>query len=154
MKKLLRFTIAISATAMMGWLAGCSTTGTTSSASASSQKETLLRQAGFISKTVTTPKQEQQVAQLSPGVVSAVKYKGKLLYAYPTGTRDQVLVGRQAEYDAYKKALQAQAAQAQQSQTQQDSHGAYLTGETVGPHRITVEEFDGFGPMDFGPEGH
>ena len=151
MKKLRTFAIVVSAVAIAGWLVGCSTTASNSSAIASSQKEMLLKQAGFIPKTVTTPKQQQQVAQLTPGVVSAVKYKGKLLYAYPTGQKDQVFVGRQANYDAYKKSLVAQAAQAQQGQGQ-DSHGAYLSYETAGPHRIAVEEFDGFGPIDFGPE--
>ena len=84
MKRLLSFATAIIATAML-WFTGCSTTASNGSEIGASQKEMALRQAGFIPKTVTTPQQEQQVAKLPPGVVSAVKYKGKLLYAYPTG---------------------------------------------------------------------
>jgi len=63
--------------------------------------------AGFISKTVTTTKQQQRVSQLPPNVVSAVKYQGKLYYVYPTAKKDQILVGKQAQYDAYKQALKA-----------------------------------------------
>jgi hypothetical protein len=153
MKKLLTFTNVIGAAAMMWGLAGCATTNST--AITASQKEMMLSQAGFITKTVTTPKQQQQAEKLTVGVVSAVKYKGNLLYVYPTAKKDQIFVGKQAQYDSYKKMLQAQVAKAQasaaqQSQAQQDT-GAYLTGETAGPNRITVEEFDGFGPIQDNP---
>lgn len=157
MKKLLTFTKVVGIVAIVYGLMGCTTT-TSNSAANASQKEMMLSQAGFVPKTVTTPKQQQQVEKLSVGTVSAVKYKGKLYYVYPTEKKDQVFVGKQAQYDSYKKMLaaqqaKAQAGAAQQSQAQQSSDGAYLTGETVGPNRITVEEFDGFGPLDFGPEG-
>jgi hypothetical protein len=115
----------------------------------------MLSKAGFITKTVTTPKQQQQVAKLSVGVVSAVKYKGKLLYVYPTTTKNQIFVGKQAHYDAYKKMLAVQATKAKTSTTPQtqapDDNGAYLTGETAGPDRIIVQEFDGFGPIQDNP---
>jgi len=148
-KKVLTFTSVIGAVAMVSWLTGCATTAGNSAAISASQKEMMLSQAGFVTKTVTTPKQQQQVEKLSVGVVSAVKYKGKLLYVYPTTTKDQIFVGKQAQYDSYKKALQAQAAQ--QSQTQSATGGVYLTGETAGPNRIAVEEFDGFGPIQDNP---
>jgi hypothetical protein len=153
MKKLLMLTNVIGAAAMVWGLGACATTNTT--AVNTSQKETMLAQAGFISKTVTTPKQKQQVEKLTVGAVSAVKYKGKLLYVYPTTTKDQVYVGKQAHYDAYKKALAAQAAKAQtsappNSRTSADN-GAYLTGETAGPNHIIVQEFDGFGPIQDNP---
>lgn len=146
MKKTLEFANLIGIVAIACWLTGCSTT-TSSSSGSTAQKETLLRQSGFKAKTVTTPKQQQQVAQLTPGVVSAVKYKGKLYYAFPTG-KNEVLVGRQGEYNAYKKALQAQAAATQQTQ----NSDIIRSGETAGPNRVLVQEFDGFGPMEFGPE--
>jgi hypothetical protein len=149
MKKLFRFTSAIGAAVMVWGLAACSTTANTTAIN-TSQKEMMLAQAGFISKTVTTPKQKEQVEKLTVGVVSAVKYKGKLLYVYPTTTKDQIFVGKQAHYDAYKKALAAQAAKASTAQTSADN-GAYLTGETAGPHRIIVQEFDGFGPIQDNP---
>ena len=76
------------------------------STAASPQKERLLTQAGFVVKTATTPKQQQQLAALPGNRVSAVKYKGKLYYAYPAGSGNQVYVGRQAQYNTYKQLLQ------------------------------------------------
>lgn len=140
--------------ALIGAVAGCATTATTSSTV--SQKETLLAQSGFKTKTVTTPKQQQLVGQLAENKVSAVKYKGKLYYVYPTGKKDQIYVGRQAQYDAYKNALQAwkaqhasQQASAKASQEQQMLNGDPVwVGETAGPAHIRVQVFDGFGPLD------
>lgn len=133
-------------------LAGCTTTTSNSAAINASQKEMMLSQAGFITKTVTTPKQQQQVEKLPVRVVSAVKYKGTLFYVYPTEKKDQIFVGKQPQYDKYKKMLTAQATKAQQApaaqQTQSQDSGAYLTGETAGPNRITVQEFDGFDIKD------
>jgi hypothetical protein len=153
MKKLLTFTNVIGAVAMIWGLQGCSTTGNTTAIN-SSQKEMMLSQAGFVTKTVTTPKQQQQVEKLPVGAVSAVKYKGNLLYVYPTEKKDQIFVGKQTHYDAYKKMLQAKA---QTSAAQQGSgqgraaDGAYLNVETAGPYDIKVQEFDGFGPMQDNP---
>ena len=41
--------------------------------------------------------------------VSAVKYKGKLYYVFPTATKDKIYVGRQKQFDSYKNALAASA---------------------------------------------
>ncbi len=151
MKKLLTHINVAGAAALVWGLAACATTANTT-AIKTSQKEMMLAQAGFVSKTVTTPKQKQQVEKLTVGAVSAVKYKGKLLYVYPTEKKDQILVGKQAHYDAYKKMLaaKASAAPASTAQTSADN-GAYLTGETAGPNRIIVQEFDGFGPIQDNP---
>jgi len=116
----------------------------------------LLTQAGFGPKAVTTPKQQQQVSQLPPNVVSAVKYQGKLYYVYPTGKKDQIYVGKQAQYDAYKQALKAkilsQKAQQANYNAQQQEQMLYgdpaWSGETAGPHHIQVQVFQGFGPME------
>src|SRR5207248_5179878 len=124
------------------FMVACSTTGGTS-ATASAQKEQLLTQAGFVVKTASTPKQQQQLAALPPNHVSAVKYKGKLYYAYPGGSGNQVYVGRQKQYNAYKQLLRAQMAQASSVPTTQPT----FTEETAGPNHILVQEFDGFGPL-------
>lgn len=154
MKKLFRITNIIGVLAMVWGLAGCATAANNAAITAS-QKEMMLAKAGFISKTVTTPKQQQQVEKLPVGVVSAVKCKGNLLYVYPTAKKDQIFAGKQAQYHSYKKMLAAQAAKAQASAAQQSQapadNGAYLTGETAGPNRIIVQEFDGFGPMPDNP---
>src|SRR5204862_7875565 len=82
MKRLLSFIIAIE---VLGLITACQTAST--GAGTASQKETLLLQAGFKSKTVTTPKQQERVSALPEGKVSAVKYKGRTYYVYPH--RDQ-----------------------------------------------------------------
>ena len=46
--------------------------------------------------TVTTPTQKQHVEALPVGKVSAVKYKGKLYYVYPTAQKDRIYYGKQA----------------------------------------------------------
>src|SRR5437764_2427092 len=114
-------------------------------AAASPQKEQLLTQAGFVVKTAT-PKQQQQLAALPGNHVSAVKYKGKLYYAYPAGTGNQVYVGRQKRYNSYKQLLQAQRAQMAQASSVPTTQPTF-TEETAGPNHILVQEFDGFGPL-------
>ena len=152
MKNLLTLTSIASTVAVLALIAACQTTGTSQSAVA--QKEALLTQAGFKSKTVTTPKQQQQVSQLAVDRVSAVKYQGKVYYVFTTGNKNQILVGTQAQFNAYKKALQAQpASQAQASQTAQQQQqmlqgSPVWAGETAGPRHVDVEVFDGFGPLN------
>src|SRR5204863_9894853 len=130
-------------------LAGCQTTGTTDVVA---QKETLLQQSGFKVITVTTPQQQQAVSRLTVGRVTAVKYKGKLYYVFPTAQKDRIYVGRQKQFNAYKQALAAQ--QGSQPTGQQAQPGQQLinppptfTYEGAGPHHVEVEQFDGFGPM-------
>ena len=130
-------------------VAGCQTVATNQAGIAASKKEVLLAQAGFKAKTVTTPKQQQQVSLLAVDKVSAVKYKGKLYYVFPTGKKDQILVGKQAQFNAYKQALQAQQTSQKAQQNAQMATGSPVwVGETAGPRHITVEEFDGFGPLN------
>ena len=120
-------------------IAGCQTISTNQAELVASKKEFLLAQSGFKVITVTTPRQEQAINGLAQYRVSAVKYNGKLYYVFPTATKDKIYVGKQKQYDAYKKALAAQ---------QQIMNPApTMTYETAGPQHIEVEEFDGFGPM-------
>ena len=146
-KNLLTFANILGGVALVCVMAVCQTAN--GSAMATSQKEMLLSQAGFKTKTVTTPKQQQQVSQLAENKVSAVKYKGKLYYVYPTGKKDQIFVGKQPQFDAYKQALQAQQASQKANQRAQMLTGSpERVGETAGPRHITVQVFDGFGPLD------
>lgn len=161
MKNLSKFTNVIGVVVMVWALAGCGTTSSNSSSIATSQKEMLLTQAGFKTKTVTTPKQKERVEQLAVGVVSAVKYQGTLYYVFPAAKKDQIFVGKQPQFDSYKKMLAAKTTTSQtdaarhaeiQKEAQQDMSGPILSGETAGPNRISVQVFDGFGPMwDTGP---
>jgi len=152
MKKLLTLTSIISTMAVLALIAGCQTVATNQAELAASKKENLLAQAGFKAKTVTTPKQQQQVSLLAVDRVSAVKYQGKLYYVYPTAKKDQILVGNQAQFNAYKQALRAQQASQTSQNTQQQQQmlqgSPVWAGETAGPRHVDVEVFDGFGPLN------
>src|SRR6266480_1114936 len=145
MKNPSALTIIAGAITTMVLMIGCQTATTNQTANSASEKEVLLAQSGFKVKPVTTPKQQQHVSQLAQGRVSAVKYNGKVYYAYPTAKKDQVYVGNQAQFNAYKQAFKARQV-AQQGQ-QQMAGTPDLVEETAGPHRVEVEQFDSFGPM-------
>jgi hypothetical protein len=152
MKKLLTLTTIASSMAVMALVAGCQTVATDNAEIAASQKQNLLAQSGFKVITVTTPKQQQAAAGLAQGRVSAVKYNGKLYYVFPTTKKDQIFVGKQKQYNAYKKALAAEqggqpASQPSQPGQQLINPAPTMTYETAGPNHIEVEQFDGFGPM-------
>jgi uncharacterized lipoprotein YajG len=140
MKKSFQLTTIFGAIAGIALLTGCQTVATNNAEVAASQKQNLLVQSGFRLITVTTPKQQQAVSQLAQGRVSAVNYNGKLYYVFPTAKRDQVLVGRQRQYNAYKQSL------AVQQQQQSVAQPVFVT-ESAGPHHFEVDQFHGFGPM-------
>jgi hypothetical protein len=151
MKKLLTLTGIGSIGAVLALLAACQTTGTTN---VIAQKEALLTQSGFRTITVTTPTQQQAVSGLTPGRVTAVKYKGKTFYVFPTGTKDKIYYGHQKQFNAYKHALAtayashpASQTAAQQGQGQMAGQSLMPTLETAGPNHIEVQQFGGFGPM-------
>src|SRR5437763_2298383 len=105
MKKLLILTSIVSAMVTLTLMAGCQTMATNQAGIAASKKEVLLAQAGFKAKTVTTPKQQQQVSLLAVDKVSAVKYHRKLYYVYRKAKKDHILFGNQAQLNKYKQAL-------------------------------------------------
>jgi len=135
MKKTLLVTNILVAVLSLGLMLGCQSTAV--GPSRASQKENLLVRAGFKAKAVTTPKQQQRVSALSVGKVSTVSYKGKLYYVYPTATKDRILVGDQAEYNAYKQSVVAYGLT-----TSPD-----FVDVTHGPHPVLIQQFDGFGPL-------
>ncbi len=151
MKKLLTLTGIASIGAVLALLAACQTTGTTDVVA---QKEALLAQSGFRVITVTTPTQQQAVSQLTVGRVTAVHYNGKLIYVFPTGTKDKIYYGHQKQFNAYKHALATAYAShpavqqaAAQGQGQMAGQSLMPTLETAGPHHIEIQQFGGFGPM-------
>jgi hypothetical protein len=153
MKKLLTLTGIAGIGAVLALLAACQTT-TTGTTDVIAQKESLLQQSGFKVITVTAPKQQQAVSQLTVGRVTAVHYNGKLYYVFPTATKDRIYVGRQAQFNAYKHALASAyashpAAQQAAQPGQQLIAGQSLmpTLETAGPHSVEIQQFGGFGPM-------
>src|SRR5438034_6890875 len=110
MKKISNLTSIASAMAALALTAGCQTVSTNQAELAASKKEFLLAQSGFKVITVTTAKQQQAINGLAQYRVSAVKYNGKLYYVFPTATKDKIYVGKQKQFDAYKRALAAQQA--------------------------------------------
>ena len=152
MRKLLTLTNIVSTGVALILITACQTTGTSGSVVA--QKEALLAQSGFKVITVTAPDQQKAVNGLAEGRCSAVKYKGKLYYVFPTSTKDKIYVGKQPQYNRYKSALAAQKA-SQPAAAQQGQPGQQLiagqslepTLETAGPHNVEVQQFGGFGPM-------
>ena len=141
MKKLLTLTSILCAVATLTFVTGCASTSTTTT-TASPQKESLLQQAGFHTMTVTTPTQKQHVEALPVGKVSAVKYKGKLYYVYPTAQKDRIYYGKQAQFNAYKQSLRAQ-----QGEQQMAGSPTFTEDLRAGPYNIQAQTFDGFGPM-------
>ena len=83
---------------------------TAASGSEISRKEALLGQSGFKVVTVTTPKQKEAINGLAPARCSAVTFNKKLFYVFPTATKDKIYVGKQAQFNRYKKAVAAQQA--------------------------------------------
>jgi hypothetical protein len=108
MKKLLTLTSIASIGAVLALISACQTTG--AGGGEVFRKEALLSQSGFRVITVTDPKQQQAVNGLAQGRCSAVTYNKKLFYVFPTATKDKIYVGKQAQFNRYKKALAAQQA--------------------------------------------
>lgn len=108
MKKLLTLTSIASIGVVLALISACQTTG--AGGGEVSRKEALLSQSGFKVVTVTDPKQQQAVNGLAQGRCSAVTYNKKLFYVFPTATKDKIYVGKQAQFNRYKKTLAAQQA--------------------------------------------
>ena len=124
---------------------------TTLLAGGSATKEMLLSQSGFRLKTVTTQRQREQIESLSEGQVSAIMYQHKLYYVYRTTQRDQVYIGKQRQFDAYKQALSGADNTRRVQQEMQDR--PEMVFETAGPNHVRIQQFDGFAPMNpFGDE--
>ena len=154
MKKILTLTSIASVGAVLALLVACQTTAS----QAVVQKEALLSQSGFKVVTVKTPKQQQAVNGLAQNRCSAVKYNGTLYYVFPTATKDRIYVGKQAQFNAYKKAVAAQQAQPAGSAGELERSATATNaarrkplygGETAGPNHIEVEEFQGSGFAPF-----
>src|SRR6266511_4301144 len=106
MKKLLTLTGIASIGTVLALISASEATA--ASGSEISRKEALLTQSGFKVVAVTTPKQKEAVNGLAQGRCSAVTFNKKLFYVFPTATKDKFYVGKQAQFNKYKKAIEAQ----------------------------------------------
>ncbi|HEU0209714.1 MAG TPA: hypothetical protein VFQ78_12145 [Candidatus Udaeobacter sp.] len=148
MKKRSALTSIAGLGAALTLMAACQTVTTNDAELVASKKEFLLAQSGFKVITVTTSRQQQAINGLTQYRVSAVKYNGKLYYVFPTAKKDKIYVGKQRQFNVYKKALAGQQANQQAQSGQQVMNPApTFTYEGAGPEHIDVEQFDGFGPM-------
>lgn len=132
MKTTLVFANVVVPIAILALGTACQTTPGTSSGSLA-QKEAMLAQAGFKTKKVVTAKQQQRVSALPAGQVSAVKYRGKRYHVYTNPAKDHILVGNDAQYNAYM--------------AKQQMTGPVFQEETHGQNPVLIQEFDGFGPL-------
>jgi len=107
-------------------------------ANASSKSQSLLLSAGFKTKFATTAQQRQELKTLPEGRVSPVTQNGKKFYVYPDASRNQLYVGKEPEYQAYRKL----AAKARGS-----AEPILITFPDRG-NPIKVREFYGFGPLE------
>jgi hypothetical protein len=105
MKKLLTLTSIASIGAVLALISANQASG--AGAGEISRKEALLTQSGFKIVTVTDPKQKQAVNGIAQGRCSAVTFNKKLFYVFPTAKKDKIYVGKQAQFDKYKKAIAA-----------------------------------------------
>ena len=110
MRKISKLTSIAGIGAVLMLMAACQTVATNNAELTASKKEFLLAQSGFKVITVTTARQQQAINGLAQDRVSAVNNNGKLYYVFPTATKDKIYVGRQKQYNADKRALQARLA--------------------------------------------
>jgi hypothetical protein len=106
MKKILTLTGVVSIAMVLVIISASEATA--ASQSEISRKEALLSQSGFKIMTATTPKQKEAIKGLVQGRCSAVTVNGKLVYVFPTATKDKFYYGKQSQFDKYKKAIAAQ----------------------------------------------
>jgi hypothetical protein len=98
-----KLVLLFSAVAML-FLAGCATQRVNTT--------NLLTAAGFRARTPQTPKQQQIYASLPSYKVERAVYKGKTFYVYKDEQAGVAYVGRESEYQAYKRlCIQQQIAQ-------------------------------------------
>ena len=58
---------------------------------------------GFKAVPATTRQQQEHLQSLTPGTVTAWQRTGKLYHVYPDPSRNQIYVGTQKEYDAFRR---------------------------------------------------
>lgn len=96
----------------------------------------LIAQAGFRPYVVRDDAQFAQVSSLPQDRLSIVQRHGQSYYLFPSPARDQLLVGRQREYDVYRRLIAQQLESGQQvAAVPLDTSGADWLGgwKTWGP---------------------
>jgi hypothetical protein len=94
--KMIGILIAAAASALM---LGCASTPP----SPPPPDESALSAAGFKIVTATTPLQQEHLRTLTPGQLTAMERNGTPFYIYPDAAKNQIYVGTQKEYQAYRQ---------------------------------------------------
>jgi hypothetical protein len=70
---------------------------------ATQQQEKLLSEAGFRTRSVSSPEGQQHLKTLTPGKITPVTRSGKTYYVFPDSSQNRVYVGDQAHYQKYRQ---------------------------------------------------
>jgi len=109
------------------FLAGCAETQATNTKS-------LLSASGFHVKTPSTPLQKEVYASLTPYQVQRATYKGKTFYVFKDEKEGVAYVGREENYQQYKRlCIQQQVAQNYYMAAQMDNAWSYRWYGAWGP---------------------
>ena len=65
--------------------------------------ESALSAAGFKVVVATTPQQQEHLRSLTPGQLTAMERNGTPFFVYPDVAKNQIYVGTQKEYQAYRR---------------------------------------------------
>ena len=65
--------------------------------------ESLLSAAGFKVVVAKTPQQQEHLRSLTPGQITAMERNGTPFFVYPDAAKNQIYVGTQKEYQAYRR---------------------------------------------------
>lgn len=104
------------------------------------QKESFLREAGFLAVRPTTPSQIAKVQTLPPGKITQITRKGHMLFVYSNPRNHLLLVGGTPQFERYQHILYSKVVIPDQVADQED--------------KLLEEEYGGWGGlMDpyFGP---
>jgi hypothetical protein len=93
MKRLLNPMKFLATLALAAFALGCAT----------QQQEKLLSEAGFRTKSVSTPEGQQHLKTLTQGTITPVMRGGKTYYIFPDSAQNRVYVGDQAQYQKYRQ---------------------------------------------------
>jgi hypothetical protein len=93
MKRLLNPMKLLATLALAAFALGCAT----------QQQEKLLSEAGFRTKSVSTPEGQQHLKTLTQGKITPVMRSGKTYYIFPDAAHNRVYVGDQAQYQKYRQ---------------------------------------------------
>lgn len=97
----------------------------------------LLLSAGFKAKIATTAKQRQDLTTLREGEVSPVTQQGRTFYIYPDAPRNQIYIGNEAQYRAYRNLIAQK----------RGSEDAIVRTDYVRGTAVKVREFYEWGPL-------